>query len=257
MGNYYFLAPSLPPLEFGRKPEISSEELASRLEINLSKEDFAKLIVLRRFVDLHNIRSLLLEEQLDPRGNLSEKELDEALLIRNFFPDYVFDFLNRYENVGDRIKNFSSLLVTYFAEEIPKQKGFMRKYLSFERDWRLVMLTLRAKKTGRDIVRELQFEDFSDPLVAQILAQKDADSYEPPIEYKDLKELFLSCGDDPWQQYKVIAKWRFDKIEEMVDHPLFSIDWILAYMARLMIVEYWNELDEEKGKMILETFKTG
>ena len=35
----------------------------------------------------------------------------------------------------------------------------------------------------------------------------------------------------------------------LVEKPLFSIDWILAYMAQLMIVlQYWNELDEEKGK---------
>jgi len=257
MGNYYFLAPSLPPLVFGMKVELSSERLASMLEINLSKEDFAKLTVLRRYVDLQNIRSLISEEDIDPRGNLNEKELDEALLIRNNLPEYVFDFLNRYESVAEKVRNFSSLLVTYFHEEIPKQKGFMKRYLSFEREWRLVMLTLRAKKMHKDVTQALQFEDFADPLVAQILAQKDSDSYDPPSEYQELKEIFLSCGSDPWLQNKTIAEWRFHKIDELVQQPLFSIDWILAYMARLMIVEYWNALDEEKGKMILDTFKAG
>jgi hypothetical protein len=38
------------------------------------------------------------------------------------------------------------------------------------------------------------------------------------------------------------------------EKPLFSIDWILSYMARLLIVEQWNELDSAKGKIILEAF---
>jgi hypothetical protein len=117
------------------------------------------------------------------------------------------------------------------------------------------MIGLRAKKLGRDVVKELQFEDFSDPIVAHILAQKDAENYEPPIEYKELKEEIAACGDDPWLRYKVLAEYRFRKIDELVEKPLFSIDWILGYMAKLVIVEQMNELDPMKGKMILDTFK--
>ncbi len=91
-------------------------------------------------------------------------------------------------------------------------------------------------------------------MIGQILAQRDAEDYEPPEEYMDLKEKFLACGPDPWQQYKTIAEWRFKHIGDLVDRPFFSIDWILAYMAQLLIVEQWNELEEEKGKMILDAF---
>lgn len=257
MANYYFLAASLPPLYLDKKPELSFAELKERLVLNLNRRDYEKTVVLRRFIDLTNIRSLLLEEPIDPRGNLDEKALDEALLIRNILPSYVFDFLDRYENVSDQVKHFSGLLSLFFLEEIPHQKGFLRKYLSFEHEWRLVATALRAKQYGKDLIRELQFEDFGDPLVAQILAQKDAAHYEPPFEYLDLKEKLSSCGTDPWLQYRVFAEYRFVKIEEMIDHPLFSIEWILAYMAQLLIVEHANELDALKGRMILDTFKAG
>ncbi|HSW86896.1 MAG TPA: DUF2764 family protein [Rhabdochlamydiaceae bacterium] len=257
MANYYFVAPSFPSLVLGQKPDISFEELKTRLHINLTKDDLEKTVVFCRFIDLNNIRSLLLGEPIDPRGNLTEKELDEALLVKNILPSYVFDFLDQYESVEDKVKNITGLLTRYFAEEIPKQKGFLKKYLIFERNWRLVMLGLRAKETGRDVIRELQFEDFSDPIVAGILAQKDASQYEPPLEFMELKEILASCGSDPLEKYKAFAAWRFQKIEEMVQRPLFSIDWILSYMARLIIVEDWNELDENKGKVILDDLKTG
>ena len=257
MRNYYFLAASLPPLVLGETPDITFEELAYRLSINLSKEDLEKTKVLRRYFDIQNIRSLLLEETLDPKGNLNEKELDEALLLESFLPSYIFDFLNLYEEKNEKIRHFSGFFIRYFSEEIKQQKGFLKQYLAFEREWRLVLLAIRSKKIKRDVVRELQFEDFTDPFVADILAQKDIEHYEPPAEYQDLADLLHACGDDPWAQFKVFSEYRFNKIEEMSGYPLFSIDWILGYMARLMLVKQWMALDEEKGKNILENFKVG
>ena len=256
MADYFFLAPSLPPIELGKKPELSFEELKERLRINLSKEDWEKARTFLLYIDISNIRSLLMEEPIDPRGYLTEKELDEALAIHNILPQYVFDYLDRYDHVVDKIRHFSAVLAKFFEEEIPRQTGFLQKYLMFEREWRLVLMAMRAKKLGRDFLTEFQFEDFSDPLVAQILAYKDADHYEPPPEYHDLKEKLDACGDDAWEKYKTFARWRFQRIEEMVARPLFSIDWILAYMAQLMIAEQWVELDESRGRMILETFRS-
>ena len=50
------------------------------------------------------------------------------------------------------------------------------------------------------------------------------------------------------------AAWRLEQIEQLVEEPLFSIDWILAYMARLSIVEDFSTLEAAKGEIILEAF---
>jgi Protein of unknown function (DUF2764) len=257
MRNYYFVVPSLPPLSMRDRPQISFVELCARLEISLSKGDLEKTKILRRFVDIGNIRSLLMEEAVDPRGNLSEKDLDEALLVRSGLPDYVFEFLGQFEKVVDKIKHFPGLLALFFNKEISRNKGFLRAYFTFERESRLVLVGLRAKQLGRDVARELQFEDPTDFLVAQILAQKDADRYDPPAHYADLKELIASCYNDPWLENRAFAEYRFKKIGEMAEGKGFSIDQILCYMAQLMMIESILELDEEKGTMILDTFKSG
>lgn len=256
MSNYYYLAASLPALEFPCIPDINVSTLRETLKLNLSQADLKKVETLRLFVDICNIRPLLLEEEIDPRGNLSEKELDEAILVKDFLPEFVFDFLDKYESLSDKLKHFSELVSLFFTHEMPEQKGFLKEYLSFEREWRLVVLALRSKTAKRDLVKELQFEDFSDPLVAQILAQKDADQYEPPSEYKELKDRFTACGPDPWLQNKMLSEYRFNRIEDFVHDGQFSIDYILAYLAQLMIVEHWNELDKERGMVILDTFKS-
>jgi hypothetical protein len=257
MRNYYFVAASLPPLFIHERPEMTFEELTLRLEINLARADLEKTRVLRRIVDIFNIRSLLMEESVDRRGNLNEKELDEALLVQAVLPAYVFEFLDQFEKVSDKIRNFSGLLAQVFNSEIPRHKGFLRDYLLFEREYRLVLSALRSKQTGRDIAQELQFEDPTEPFVAQILAQKDSGSYDPPAEYADLKELIASSYADPWLEHQAFAAYRFKKIGELAEKKLFSIDQILCYMVQLMIVESLFELDEQRGNMILDTFKSG
>ena len=255
MGNYYYLAASLPALDFPHKSEVTFASLQNSLDLNLSKKDQDKVQVLRLFIDLCNIRPLLQEEEIDPRGNLKEKELESALLSETVLPQYVFDFLKEHETLLDKLKAFPSLLVQFFQEETPNQKGFLKTFFEFERQWRLVVLALRAKKLHRNLIKELQFEDLHDPFVMQILAQKDAEDYEPPLEYQEIKDLLHACGSDPWQQNKTLCVYRFNKIQEMISELPFSIDWILAYLAQLMLVEYWNELDEAKGRAILDTFK--
>lgn len=257
MKNYYFVAPSLPSLVLGEAPEITFEELMHRLELNLSKEDMDEVRVLRMGIDLFNIRAHYSNQPLDPRGNLNEKELDDALLAEADLPPYVFEFLNQFDEPKEKVRHFFGLLSRYYAEEIPKQKGFLKQLLIFQRDVRLILAAIRAKKLGRDVLKEFQFEDFTDPLVAQILAQRDMDQYEPPLEYQDLKEKLRAAGDDPLEQYKAVINYELDRIEEMTGYPLFSLAWILGYVAKLMLVERYHQLDGARGKEIVDKYKTG
>jgi len=257
MNNYYFVAPSLPSLMLGDTPEISFEELSYRLELNLSKKDLKKFETLRRMIDLQNIRSLYAHTPLDKRGNLSEKELDEALLVEADLPEYVFDFLGQFEEADEKLSHYFGLLSRYYAEEIESETGFLKDLLILQREMRLVLAAIRAKKLKRDITQELQFEEFSEPMVAHILAQRDMDTYEPPLDYQDLMQNLHACGDDPWEQYRTVIGYEFDRIEEMTGYPLFTLDWILGYAARLLLVERWNALDKEQGAEIVEGYKTG
>ena len=171
-------------------------------------------------------------------------------------PQYVFDFLESHKTLDEKLKYFPVLLAQFFLKEAEHATGFLRAFFQFEREWRLVLLALRAKSMHRDVVQELQFEDPLDPLVLHILMQKDAAVYEPPEEYKALKELFFAHLGDPLMQYNALAEYRFMHVREMVDESAFSVDRILAYLTQVMLLEHKNRLDTMRGKMILDTFKT-
>jgi hypothetical protein len=247
MTYYYFLASALPALQIGIPPEIEFQEFQDLLKDNLTPVDYQKVKVLRLYYDIQNIRAFWKNKELDPWGNLDENELEEALLAREGLPDYIQDFLDHHTTLSSQLHDFQALPVAYFSTESKKNSGFIREYLSFERELRLVLTAFRAKQLNRDLTVELQFEDPDDDFVALILAQKDAKSYIPPDEYQEIKLLVETYTNDPLALHQALCEYRFKKIQEMLGVDLFSIERILGYMIRLIMVEKWQALCKKKG----------
>lgn len=251
--QYYFLVLSLPPISLNAPPEISFKEMMEMVGLNVTSHDLEKIRLLLAPIDLYNIRALWMGLALDEKGNFSATELEELLLVEDeSLPGYLLDFLDRYEKTEDRLTYFSSLLASLYSSQEKNSQGFLKKFYQFEREMRLVLTALRAKRIGRDIVRELQFEDPFDPFVALILAQKDASDFMPPVEFEDLKSLFVENSSEPEALHRALLEYRFEKIGEMSGQTSFSIDQVLSYIARFLIVDGWFRLDREKGQIVVD-----
>jgi len=253
MANYYFLATLLPRLQIGEPPEISFDEFDQLLSDNLSASDYAKTSTIRNFYDIYNLRSYWKGEPLDHAGNFNSSELEEAMVTRTMLPPYVFQFLDKYESKEERLRHFPELLSTFYKIEVSRSTGFLKAYLMLERELRLVLVAFRTKKLDRDLLKELQYEDPEEEIIAQIIAQKDASQYEPPPKFEEIKFIFEKYSNDPIEIQKALAEFRFYKIEEMLGLDMFSIDRILGYMAQLLIVERWQHLNKQKGKEIVDS----
>ncbi|MCH9633507.1 MAG: hypothetical protein S4CHLAM7_02350 [Chlamydiae bacterium] len=252
MNRYYFLASLLPSLNMGTPPEFPFWEFKELCMQNLSPRDLEQTQVIRGYIDLKNLRPFWQQKELDPHGNYNHKEIEEHLLLEEGFPDYVFEFLKEYEKLEEKFEFFPVLLARFFQEEIEKSKGFLKDFLIFEREWRLVMLAMRAKIYKRDLAWELQHEDPQEILVAQILAQKDAENFSPPEGYEDLKEIFSEFRQDPLKLHWELANWRIKKIADLPQRGTFSIDRILCYLAQLILAENWVKLNHEQGMNVVQ-----
>ncbi|MBS0625564.1 MAG: DUF2764 family protein [Verrucomicrobia bacterium] len=253
MNRYPFIVAALPEIKIGAKPEVSFKEVKELLSMNLIRKDMEKVNLLLKSVDLENIRSFWLGLPLNEWGTLNGKELEEALLVKDSFPPFLVEFLDRYDTTEERLHNFPSLYASLYRDLAPELSGFLKQYYHFERELRLILTALRAKKWGRDVVRELQFEDPHDPFIMQILVQKDSAEYVPPKEYEDLKELFMENSSDPLKLHRALSQYRFDRILEIEEgYSSFTIDRILGFLARLMIVEMWNQMNKEKGLSLID-----
>jgi len=247
MTQYVFISSNLPDVRIGFPPEMNFHEFDTLLQENLKPKDLQNLNVLRRYYDLENIRAFLKDEPLDHLGAFDENELEDALVTRAGFPDYVFEFLDAHERIEDRIAHFPELIANFYKREALDTSGFIQKYLKFEREWRLVFAAFRAKKMQRDLLQIFQYEDPSDDLVAQLLAQKDSNIIEVPEEYEELKQIFMENYENPLALYKALAEYRFQKVESLWGVDVFSIDRIYAYFIQLALVEKWQSLDKQKG----------
>lgn len=261
MTEYYFLASLLPLLEIGHVPALGFVEFKELLDQNLSFSDQITVRHFLRFIDLENVRAFWSGESFDPRGNVKEDEMEQALLnvqwpVGEEFPAYLQEYLEKYHSTEDRLKHFPILMSQFLTHNIEYgENDFIRRYFQFQRDMRLVIVGFRAKKLHKDIAVELQYEDPTDSIVAQILAQRDANIYEPPFEYKELKPIFEEYTDSPLDLHKALYEYQFNHIIELWGGEIFTIERLLSYLTRLILCERWLELDVQKGIKVIDTIE--
>ena len=244
---YFFLGSVLPPLKIEEDLEYGFEDLLTLFKDNLSKKDFLQIKKIQAFIDLKNVENLLRKERFDSRGNLNEKELNEALLTESDLPRYLFEFLESHESKHDQITFFSKIYVIFFKEMEEKEKGFLLDYFRFERTYRLLMVGFRCKQLKQDITKQLQFEDFRDPIVAYLIAQKESAHFEFPLEYQKLDQQLKKVKKSPLDQYELLMKYRFNYLQEKIQDFPFSIDYVLGYFLQFMLIQDWHLLNEQKG----------
>ena len=252
MANYYFLATLLPPLKVGTPPKLGSKELKYLLQQELTTKDLTKIATLRRLTDIENMRNIWQGNPLQSGGNYTAKELTERLFSKTGLPDYIVQYLELYDTTETRLEHFPELLHAYFKVESKSKDAFLGPYLTFEWQWRLVFVALRAKDLDRDIKYELRFEDPQDPFIAEIISQNEARTFEPPLPYTGLKALFEARKHAPLELHQALCEWRFDHIKHQISWQCFSTARILGYIAQLEICERWLELNKKKGQQLLE-----
>lgn len=251
--SIFFVFSSLPVLEFAAKPDISSGELYHLFEMNFDKKQMKAVYTLKLWIDLQNIYSTLTHHPFDERGNFSKNSLKEFLTLREELPDYVFDFFSFFESGEQQRMQFSWLLSQYYKKEMERNTGFMREFLLFEHQLRVMLAGYRSKLLKREIARELQYEDLDDPIVAMTVAQKDTSStYVFPFEYKDLETIISDAGPNPSRKYEAIAEYRFNFYAKYVSESPFTLKACLAYMMCLWILEEYFALKQEKGDTMLD-----
>lgn len=254
MTNYYYVGALLPELRIGQPVEMKFSEFDRLLQRNLTENDYGKTRIIRRYWDIENFRSYWKKEPLDPRGNLNEVEIEDALIEIEDQPDYIKAFLENHENNQERLKFFPKLMSDYFKFESKQAKGFLKEFLTFQREMRLILVAFRAKKLGRDLSVEFQYEDPDDPLIAQLLVFKDAPTFELPEKYEGLKTIFNEYSDAPMALHQAICEYTFNTVDQMVGLQPFTMDRILGYMVQLSLAEKWLELDKIKGIEIVDRF---
>ncbi len=247
MTRTFFVGSALPALEVGKELEWTFDDLMAFFALNLSLRQKKRIDQIRSYIDLLNVRQMVRHGALDPHGKLTEKELDEALVHREGLPRYLYTYLDRFEAPEEQDRHYAQVLIAFFQEMKRAARGFVHFYFSLERDLRLILAALRAKRRKLDVAKELQDEDFSDPLIAQLLAQKDATQFIFPFDYRSLGQALEGTEGDPLAEHRAVTQFRFNQIEEQFRDAPFAPDAAVGYFIQFTLIEDDNHLNDATG----------
>ncbi len=248
MKNYYYLSISLPELEWGLKPSIRFQDLVDLFSINLSEEDQKLFKSIRLYFDLINLERSIQEEPLDRRSAMSFLDIQEALKFQEHYPDYVFEFFEKYPEKKDQIDHFPFIYAQFFSNfksAIPD----LNQMVLFEQEFRLFILGFRTIKFQRNWSKEFQYEQLHDEVIQLILSQKYQGSI---IDERKLHQLIdqLTLIYDPLSIRDAVESFRFDYYGKIRDHHPFDLVGLLAYLFQLVILE---DLDFKQPELGIET----
>jgi len=124
------------------------------------------------------------------------------------------------------------------AEESPCR--FIRDYFSFDLAVRNAKVRYLNRALGRDKERDV---------ISIVEAGYIPAAYIPEKEFEDeakLKEILSQ--PDILEREKAMDRLYWDKIEAMTVLENFSIEAIMAFIAKLKIIDRWHKLDENTGR---------
>jgi len=122
---------------------------------------------------------------------------------------------------------------------------FIRRYFTFDRDLRNILVALNKKKFNVD--REGYVGDSEDEVIHNLQTSSLSDfGLSRDLDYaSELIEHFKN--DDIVNFQKYIDQLRWEKINTINTFDYFNINIILGYLVKFILVERWHALDAQTG----------
>ena len=109
----------------------------------------------------------------------------------------------------------------------------MREWKRFDISLRNEIARSRAVRKAKDAFAYIRGEDSTDPFTAPFAR-------------------WVTSQDSPLEAELSIDQKRWNKIEELKKGHYFDIDFLIAYMLELQILERWERINLEDSQQVLE-----
>ncbi|EPP34525.1 hypothetical protein CP10139811_0393 [Chlamydia ibidis] len=261
MTQYYFLSSFFPNQLPEAPPLYSFEALDSLLLLNLSKRDFAHYVILKRFFDLENFAFFWADKPIPYSfGTVTQDRVAGMVYLQQWsdeceFEDFFKDFLLEHKSSKERLEHFSALMSCFLSHYQNSSLEFLREYFTFKKNLRVVLAGFRSRVMQLDVSYVLRDEDSSDPVVLQVLMQKDAPNYELPDGFSDLSSVLEDYGHLPHTLHRTLSLYEFHKMEEMYRNWYFDANAVLGRVATYLFAIRNSMVNLEAGKQKINSME--
>ncbi|MBI9060549.1 MAG: DUF2764 family protein [Marinilabiliaceae bacterium] len=260
--NYYCLVAGLPDLVMeDRKLAFTSVALRELLQEDLHPQDYRLVSLFFLPYDHQNIinrlfnkdtsfdkRGLYAEEVIDEVTDKKAFELAEETGLHGYLNNFLNDFYEREEKPA-RQDAERQLTSAYFQMLLGGSNSFVSAYAQQELTIRNIIVALNGRKYDLEVEKDI----IGDGDVVDALKKSRARDFGLTTDVEMLDHLMqIHENPDPLDREMKLDLLRWQFLDEETFFNYFTIEKVLAFTLKLMIVERWFELDEEKGR---ELFK--
>lgn len=256
--SYHYLIAGLPDLLMGdRKMPVSVLEFRDLLREALDECDYSLIRILFLPYDHINLLNTAFKknEPFNSFGNCNQSEI-EQLLNKNdsdanptlFLPSYLISIANQLRD-GDREITLDQcqreLTSAYYLYLSTHPNELVAKFGQME----LTIRNVLAAANGRKYNYPFEPYLFGDDETVDALKKNRSRDFglSSDVEYIDTLVNLFDLPDILEREQKIDAL-RWHLLDDLTFFNYFSVEKIVGYMIKLIIVERWSLLDVEKGR---------
>ena len=249
--NYYCLIAGLPDIHVDQKKiPFSLIELKQELQYQLHPKDYQLVEYL--FLPYDNINFLNIlqknEAEFNPLGNYSESFFMDEIKEPENLPGYMKKFLEAYREENPMHPNLSlenQLTWLYFDFMLEQKNQFLRDIFTTIRDINNIFTVYNARKFGMNIENQM-IGNYELTEAAKKTTSKD---FGMASEITPIDEIIgIYENNDILEQEMSIDLLKWRHMNDLNTFNYFTIEFILAYVLKFIIVERWSNLDPDQSK---------
>lgn len=253
--NYYCLIAGLPDLIVDdNKIPFLIPFFREELLLYLSKSDMDLVNLFFLLEDNKTLLSLIEKKESKESSltNFSAVFIEERLKEPRDLPSYMIEFIKNHNKEYKKfdVSTENELAWMFYDYAINSKSKFVSDWFTFEMNLRNLTTALNCRKYERDLKTEILGDnDFAKALRTSKL--KDfglADEY--PFVTKVLSFFDSNAMVDKEKNLDLL-RWNY--LEEKITFEYFSIDRVLSFLIRLLLIERWSRLNIDSGREVFNS----
>lgn len=251
--SYIAFIAGLPEISWDdRKLSLTIADFRAQLKDYISGKDEELLNLFFLPNDNAQLLRLLYKQDPDPAlqtvypVKLLEEEIQEPdKEIPSYLREFITDFKEEHLKYDLSPENVLSWM--YYDYMMKADNALVRSYAEFSMNLKNLVTAINCRKYGFEISREV----IGSNEFAVALRTSNAKDFGLAMDYPYVdKVISLMENDDLVERERGLDLIIWNFLDEAVTFEYFSLERVISYMLKLMIVERWSKMSSESGRRV-------
>jgi hypothetical protein len=252
--NYYTIITGLQDLSLDtRRILVPLAEFKTTLSEFLTEEDYQLAEALLLTIDNKNILNKILKnkEEFIPNGKYSEEEINEIVAVPVDVEPYIIEFVEEAREDTSSSENQKELTLFRLYNEYLYSLGneFLQDWASFSINLKNYLIAKNCAEYNFKAEEQLLMTEFTENVYqALVRGSFGSDIIKDELLFSEKIVSILDSEKTVVQKEHELDDLRFEVLEELTFFNYFSIEKILSYIIKVIIIERWLRMDKEQGQ---------